>query len=101
MLAQFSIFPVGAKESLSRDVAKSLDIIDKSGLPYKFTPMATIVEGSWDEIMALIRKCHQTMRKSHRRVYTTIAIDDRKGATKRLAGKVESVEKVLKRKLHK
>lgn len=101
MLAQFTVFPVGAKESLSKEVAKSLDIIDKSGLSYKFTPMATIVEGSWDEIMALIKKCHQTMKKSNRRVYTSIVIDDRKGAKKRLTGKVEAVEKVLKRKLYK
>lgn len=101
MLAQFTVFPVGAEESLSEDVAKSLDIIDKSGLSYKFTPMATIVEGEWDEIMALIKKCHDTMRGSHNRIYTSIVIDDRKGAENRLTGKTEAVEKVLNRKLHK
>jgi len=101
MLAQFTVFPVGAKESLSKDVAKSLDIIDKSGLSYKFTPMATIVEGEWDEIMALIKRCHETMRESHNRIYTSIVIDDRKGAKNRLTGKTEAVEKVLNRKLHK
>jgi len=101
MLAQFTVFPVGTKESLSKDVAKSLDIIDKSGLSYKFTPMATIVEGSWEEIMALIKKCHDAMKKTNSRIYTSIVIDDRKGAGKRLTGKVEAVEKVLNRKLHK
>jgi uncharacterized protein (TIGR00106 family) len=101
MLAQFSIFPVGAKQSLSKDVAKTLDIIDKSGLSYKFTPMSTIVEGSWENVMALIKKCHNAMRRSHNRIYTSIVIDDRKGAKKRLTGKVESVEKILKRKLQK
>lgn len=101
MLVQFSVFPVGAKESLSSDVAKSLDLVDRSGLPYKFTPMATIVEGSWEEIMALIKKCHETMRGSHHRVYTSIVIDDREGASGRLTGKVESVEKILNRKLQK
>jgi len=101
MLAQFTVFPVGAKESLSKDVAKSLDIIDKSGLSYKFTPMATIVEGSWEEIMALIKKCHDAMKRTNSRIYTSIVIDDRKGARKRLTGKIEAVEKVLNRKLHK
>ncbi len=101
MLAQFSIFPVGAKQSLSKDVAKTLDIIDKSGLSYKFTPMSTIVEGNWENVMALIRKCHNAMKRSHNRIYTSIVIDDRKGAKKRLTGKVESVEKILKRKLQK
>ena len=101
MLAQFSVFPVGAKESLAREVAKVIDIIDKSGLPCKTTAMATIVEGNWDEVMALIKKCHRAMRRSHNRVYTSIVIDDRKGAKKRLTGKVESLEKVLKRKIKK
>lgn len=99
MLAQISIFPVGAKESLAREVAKVIDIIDKSGLSYKTTAMSTIVEGKWDDVMALVKKCHYIMRRSHNRVYTSIVIDDRKGARNRLAGKVEDVEKVIKRKL--
>jgi uncharacterized protein (TIGR00106 family) len=101
MLVQFSVFPVGAKESLSKDVAKVLDIIDKSGLSYKFTPMSTIVEGNWDDVMALVKKCHHAMRRSHGRIYTSIVIDDRKGARGRLTGKVDAVEKVLNRKLQK
>ncbi len=100
MLAQFSIFPVGAKESLSKDVAKILDIVDTSGLSYKFTPMSTIVEGDWDEVMALIKKCRDAMRESNNRVYVSIVIDDRAGAEHRLTGKVESVESELKRKLN-
>jgi len=99
MLAQFAIFPVGAKESLSEDVAKMLDIIDASGLSYKFTPMSTVVEGGWDEVMALIKKCRDTMCRSNNRVYVSIVIDDRAGAENRLAGKVESVESKLNRKL--
>jgi len=99
MLVQFSIFPVGAGESLSRGVAKILDIVDKSGLSYRFTPMSTIVEGDWDEVMALVKKCRDTMRRSNNRVYISLTIDDRKGAKNRLTGKVEAVEKVLKRKL--
>lgn len=101
MLVQFSVFPVGAGESLSAEVAKMLDIVDKSGLSYKFTPMSTIVEGGWDEVMALIKKCRDRMRRSNNRVYLSIVIDDRKGATRRLTGKVESVETALNRKLKK
>jgi len=99
MLAQFSVFPVGAKESLAKEVAKIIDIVDKSGLSYKLTAMSTIVEGNWEEVMALIKKCHNAMRRSHGRIYTSIVIDDRKGAKKRLAGKVEDIEEVLKRKI--
>ena len=62
--------------------------------------MSTLIEGNWDEVMAVIKRCHRTMRRSHNRVYTSIVIDDRKGAVRRLTGKVEALENVLRRKLH-
>lgn len=101
MIAQFSIVPMGKTESLSQDVAKVLDLVDKSGLDYKLTAMATIIEGDTDQVFDLIKKCHQEMRKSSSRVLTHINIDDREGAKGRIKGKVEDVEKVLGKKLNK
>ena len=45
VLLEFSMSPFAKGESLSPYVARSLDIIDKSGLPYQLTPMGTIIEG--------------------------------------------------------
>ena len=99
MLVQFSIFPVGKGEELAKSVANIIDIIDKSKLPYQTTAMSTIVEGSWEEVFGLIKKCHSAMKKEHNRVYMVIAVDDRKGAKERLKGKVNDVEKILKRRI--
>jgi len=101
MLANFSVIPLGRGESVSKYVAKVIDIVDKSGLSYQLTSMGTLVEGGWDEVMEVIRKCHHTTRKLVPRVYTVITIDDRKGARGRLQGKVRSVERVLKREVKK
>jgi uncharacterized protein (TIGR00106 family) len=98
MLVQFSLFPVGPK-SLSKPVAKVIDLIDKSGLPYQTTAMGTLVEGSYEEVFKLIKKCYNLLRKDHERIYGVIKLDDRRGAKGRLKGKVDSVEKVLKRKI--
>lgn len=99
MLIQFSMFPVGKKESASAEVAKIIDLIDKSGLSYKTSAMSTVVEGEWDAIMKLINKCRLQMRRNNNRVYMVLTMDDRKGAKKRLTGKVESLERKLKRKI--
>ncbi len=99
MLASFSIVPIGVGEELAEHVAKVLDVIDKSGLPYKLGAMETTVEGEPDEVMALIMRCHSLMLEGAPRVLTHIAIDDRKGATGRLEGKVRDVESVLGREL--
>jgi len=99
MLASFSIAPVGVGEELKEHIAKVLDLVDKSGLPYRLGAMQTTVEGEPAEVMDLIMRCHTLMLDHAPRVLTHIAIDDRKGATGRLQGKVADVESVLGRRL--
>ena len=102
MLVQLTMFPSGRKSaSVSSEVAKVINIIDKSGLPYKVTAMSTLIEGPWDKVMATINKARLMLKRKHSRVYIIITIDDRKGANKRLTGKVQSVEKQLGREVSK
>ena len=101
MLMEFSIIPIGIGSSLGANISEVLKIVDASGLPYKINPMGTVVEGEWDEIMRLIKKCHKTVMKSGERVITTISIDDRKGKPDRIEGKVRSIEKRIGRSLKK
>jgi uncharacterized protein (TIGR00106 family) len=101
MLVEFSIIPIGKGSSIGDDIADVLEIVDNSKLPYKINPMGTVVEGNWDEVVRLIKKCHNTVLKNSERVLTTISIDDRKGKTNRIEEKVRSVEKRLHRTLRK
>lgn len=101
MLLEFSMFPIGKGESVSRYVARSLDIIDRSGLDYRLHAMGTVLEGEWDECMAVVKACYEAMRKDCRRVECVIKIDYRKGRRGCLTGKVARVEKRLGRKLKK
>ena len=99
MVVNFSIVPIGKDSSLSAKVAEVLKIVSESGIDYKLHSMGTILEGDWNEIMKLIKKCHKKILKGSDRVLTTITIDDRKGRTGRISGKVKSVEKELGKKL--
>lgn len=101
LIAEFSMFPLDKGESLSTYVSRSLDIIDKSGLPYRLGPMGTCVEGEWDEVMGLIRGCYEKMSEDCNRIECSIKIDYRKNASGRLDGKIESVEREVGRKLAK
>ena len=101
MLIEFSIVPIGASGSVGAKVAEVLDIVDSSGLSYKLTPMGTIVEGEWDELLQLVKECHMKMMKHEERVLTRITIDDRKGKTGNIDRKVRSIEKRLGRSLKK
>ena len=99
VLLEFSMSPLGKGESVGKYVARSLDIIDKSGVAYRLNPMGTVLEGEWDDVFRVVRKCYERMRKDCNRISCTIKVDYRKGHTGRLEGKVASVEKRLKRKI--
>ena len=101
MLVEFSIFPIGEGVSLSKYVARSLKLIDESGLKYRINPMGTVVEGEWDEVMELIKSCHHAILEDTQRVTCSIKIDDRKGITNALDMKIKSVEEKVGRRLNK
>ena len=97
VLLEFSMSPLGNGESVSKYVSRSLDIIDKSGVPYRLNPMGTVLEGEWEEVFAVVRKCYERMKKDCNRISCSIKVDYRKGHSGRLVSKVASVEKTLKR----
>jgi uncharacterized protein (TIGR00106 family) len=101
MLAEFSIIPIGVGSSLGDRLVEVLKIVDVSGLAYKVNPMGTVVEGEWNEIMELIKKCHETVMKTGERAVTKITIDDRKGKPGRIEEKVKSIEKKIGKTLKK
>lgn len=94
MLAQFSIYPLQTQH-LSKDVAKVIETLEGTGLPYHLGPLSTAVEGNWEQVLEAIRRCHQVVARNHDRVLTTITIDDRKDQPHHLAEMIASVEHQL------
>ena len=101
MLIEFSVITIGVGESMGDQIAKVVKIVDESGLPYKANPMGTVIEGNWDEVMTIIKKCHQEVIKSSPRIITSISIDDRPGKPNRITEKLKSVEKRLGKEVKK
>lgn len=99
VLLEFSMSPLGKGESVGKYVARSLDLIDKSGLSYRLNPMGTVLEGEWEEVFAVVQKCYERMKKDCNRISCTIKVDYRKGHSGRLRSKVSSIEKKLKRSI--
>jgi uncharacterized protein (TIGR00106 family) len=98
-IAEFSITPIGKGSSVGTYVARCLDIVDRSGVPYRLNAMGTVVEGEFDDILKLIARCHKAVAEDCERVSTIVKIDDRKGASGQLDAKVKDVERRLGRKV--
>ncbi len=95
VLLEFSITPLGEGESVSQYVARSLEIVEASGLDYRLHAMGTIIEGELDEVLAVLRQCIEALAKDCHRISCAAKLDYRKGHTGRLESKVISVEQKL------
>ncbi|KPK85810.1 MAG: hypothetical protein AMJ81_02650 [Phycisphaerae bacterium SM23_33] len=93
VLLEFSMFPTDRGESVSGYVARLVEIVHASGLPYKLGAMGTTLEGQAPEVFEVVQKCLADLQRDTRRVTAFIKLDWRAGRTAGLTGKVASVTK--------
>jgi len=101
VLLEFSMTPLDKGESVGVYVARSLEIIDGSGVPYRLNPMGTVLEGEWEECFRVVRDCFTRMSADCHRISCSIKIDYRKGGAGRLESKIARVEGLLGKELRK
>ena len=96
MIAAFSITPLGAGESVGSIVAECVAIVRASGLPNETNAMFTNVEGPYDEVMGVIKRCVDHVASVAPRVSVVVKMDvlaDDPGG--RMESKVRTVERHL------
>ncbi len=104
VLLEFSMFPTSSDDregsSVSKQVSKVIDAIDKSGVPYQLTPMGTVIEASsMKEALGIIELAYEQLEECER-VYSSLKFDIRKNCENRLKTKIATVEKVLNREIN-
>ncbi len=101
MMVELSVLPVGQDEKIGKYVAEVVRIIDQSGLEYRLTPMGTVITGDWDEVMPVIKNCHEKIKEMTDRVITKIRIDDERGGNGDFDSTLQTVEKILGKSVNK
>jgi uncharacterized protein (TIGR00106 family) len=96
MLVAFSVTPLGAGEDVGEIVAEAVRVVRESGLPNRTDAMFTIVEGDWDETMAVVKRAVDAVAARAPRVSMVLKADLRPGVTDGLTAKVETVERYLR-----
>jgi uncharacterized protein (TIGR00106 family) len=99
VLLEFSMSPLEKGESVGKYVARSVEIIEQSGLDYRLHAMGTIVEGNIDEVLSVMKQCFDAMAQHCDRITCTAKLDYRRGHSGRLTAKVASVQQKLGRPL--
>ena len=101
VIVDLCVVPLGVGVSVSKYVAECQRVLTAAGLEPRLHAYGTNVEGEWDEVLELIKKCHFAIREDTDRVSTSIKIDDRKGASDALSRKIKSVEEKVGKELEK
>jgi uncharacterized protein (TIGR00106 family) len=99
VLLEFAMAPGGKGESVSEWVARIIDVIDRSGVPYQLTPMGTILEGDFDAVMDVVGRCFKALEPDCSRISMNLKMDYRQGRDSRLKSKTAKIEQRLGRKL--
>ncbi len=99
IMVLFSIHPIGAGEHVGDDVAKAVEIIQRSGLEHHLGPSGTTLVGDWEEVMDVVRRCHAALADGNARVSSILKIDHKVAGFEpgAIEGKVERVRSRLDR----
>ncbi len=95
MLIAFSITPLGTGEGVGEIVAEAVRVVRASGLPNQTDSMFTMIEGDWDEVMAVVKDAVDAVAARAPRVSLVLKADIRPGVTDGLTSKVETIERYL------
>lgn len=98
MLVAFSVAPSGtgrADGSVHDAVAAAVAVVRASGLPNRTSSMFTEVEGSWDEVMDVIKRATDAVLPFGSRVSLVLKADIRPGYDGQIDAKVERLEAAL------
>ncbi|MBZ4645429.1 MAG: hypothetical protein JG777_918 [Clostridia bacterium] len=92
-ILEISVIPVGTNNASIGDmVTKACQVVKNKGLEYQVTATSTIVEGDFNQLMAVAQEMHSMPFKAGaQRVITNITIDERHDKNDSMDDKVEEV----------
>ncbi|KAH7329118.1 putative cell wall biogenesis protein Ecm15 [Stachybotrys elegans] len=98
--ADFCLIPVGTGSvSVAAEVAEVQRLLQASGLKYTMHSAGTTVEGSWDDVMAVIGKAHAVVHeRGVVRVQSSMRVGTRTDKKQTAEDKVRRVQDLLAEK---
>lgn len=91
MLFELSLIPTRSQHHIGEAISRAVRLIEEAGLDYQITAAGTCIVGTWDEVMPVIKRCHELARQSSSQVISTIRIEDDAVTPPTLDGNVRRV----------
>ncbi len=95
--AELCIIPMGTEPSVSSYIAHCSRLIQQSGLKHSTHAYGTNIEGEWDDVMAVVRQCHESLHNAGvPRLFSTLKIGTRTDKNQSLQNKLDSLDAALR-----
>ena len=96
VIMDICIVPIGVGVSVSKYVAACQPVLEKAGLEPHLHAYGTTVEGEWDTVFAVLKRCHEVIHEMGApRISTTLKVGTRTDRAQTIADKLRSVEEKL------
>lgn len=96
VIIDLCIVPLGVGVSVSPQVAACQEVIRAAGLEHHMHAYGTNIEGPWDEVMAVVKRCHEVVHETGApRITTTIKLGTRTDRMQHMHDKIASVEALM------
>ncbi len=97
VILDLCVVPIGVGVSLSKYVAACEQVLSKAGLKTQLHAYGTNIEGEWDDVMAAVKRCHETLHEMGvPRISSTIRLGTRTDRVQTMEDKVRSVQSLTK-----
>lgn len=96
VMIDLCVVPIGVGVSVSEQVTACQRVIIDSGLKHAMHAYGTNIEGPWDEVMAVVKRCHETVHgMGAPRILTTMKVGTRTDKEQSMDDKTQSVTRRL------
>ncbi|WP_458526800.1 MTH1187 family thiamine-binding protein [Onishia taeanensis] len=96
VIVDLCVVPLGVGVSVSPYIAACQREIDAAGLEHSMHAYGTNIEGDWDAVMAVIKRCHEVVHeRGAPRITTTLKLGTRIDREQHMQDKVSSVEALM------
>ena len=92
VIIDLCIVPLGVGVSVSKYVAVCEQLVNEAGLKSMLHAYGTNIQGEWDEVFAVVKKCHEVIHEMGvPRITTTIKAGTRVDRVQSMQDKIDSV----------
>jgi uncharacterized protein (TIGR00106 family) len=88
----FTLIPIGVGTSVSPYIVTIEQVLRQSGLTFEINCNSTNIEGDWEQVFAVLKKCHEVVHaEGAPRIHTCIQVGTRVDRQQLMAEKLASV----------